>query len=268
MRGWSRCGGSTPPAAQRARTRRTACLDARVCTVRPAPPKPSPPTWNTSSVWLSNRYSFLERLRRSQSATFLSAEPVATTNSLKGLKARQLTSAECASTLLSWAAAGTAGRRQAVGGVAGSAGTGPWPAQHAMHGGAKRIRNDCRRRTRVAGLADVPDDELAVVAHRPKQAAVPRVPGNVLHHAAVALVDVQRGQGLRGRQAGRWGGLPSAAGLLEARRARVSGRGRRRRPAQQGAREQWRQSRRTRLACGAPMMSHTQICASSLPLSR
>ena len=70
---------------------------------RPHPPHPCPScqrrrrrrarTWNTSSSCRSKRCSLEVMLRRSHSATVLSAEPVATTYSLKGLKARQLTSA-------------------------------------------------------------------------------------------------------------------------------------------------------------------------------
>ena len=41
-------------------------------------------------------YSLSLRFRKSQSATVVSAEPVASVNSLYGLKERQLTSAECA----------------------------------------------------------------------------------------------------------------------------------------------------------------------------
>lgn len=68
-------------------------------------PPTYPHTWNTSSLCCSKRCSLRDRLRRSQSATVLSADPVATIHSLKGLKARQLTSALCASHSRSTAAA-------------------------------------------------------------------------------------------------------------------------------------------------------------------
>mmetsp|Transcript_20574 Transcript_20574/g.44174 ORF Transcript_20574/g.44174 Transcript_20574/m.44174 type:complete len:228 (+) Transcript_20574:647-1330(+) len=55
-------------------------------------------TWYTSSVCASNECSLVFRLRMSHSATVLSAEPVASRNSEKGLKARQLISLVCAST--------------------------------------------------------------------------------------------------------------------------------------------------------------------------
>ena len=55
-------------------------------------------TWKISSVWPSNEWSFDLSERRSQSATVLSAEPVARRCSENGLKARQLISLACAST--------------------------------------------------------------------------------------------------------------------------------------------------------------------------
>jgi len=65
--------------------------------------------WNTSSVCDSKVCRREPSERMSKSATVLSADPVARMNSLKGLKARQFTSAECASTLCEQASCG--GRR-------------------------------------------------------------------------------------------------------------------------------------------------------------
>ena len=56
-------------------------------------------TWKISSLCDSKECSFSLRLRRSHSATVLSADPEARMNSEYGLKLRQLTSAECASTV-------------------------------------------------------------------------------------------------------------------------------------------------------------------------
>mmetsp|Transcript_28063 Transcript_28063/g.72772 ORF Transcript_28063/g.72772 Transcript_28063/m.72772 type:complete len:219 (+) Transcript_28063:223-879(+) len=57
-------------------------------------------TWKISSVWWSSVCSGVARFRRSCSSTVLSAEPVMSTYSWKGLNARQFTSALCDSQLL------------------------------------------------------------------------------------------------------------------------------------------------------------------------
>ena len=56
-------------------------------------------TWKISSVCDSKECSLSLRFLRSHSATVLSADPDARMNSEYGLKLRQLTSAECASTV-------------------------------------------------------------------------------------------------------------------------------------------------------------------------
>lgn len=70
--------------------------------------------WNTSSACCSKECSFLESLRRSQSATVLSEEPVARIHSEKGLKAMQFTSAVCAVTMFEglWAGSRTSQLRE------------------------------------------------------------------------------------------------------------------------------------------------------------
>ena len=134
---------------------------------------------------------------------------------------------------------------------------------------------------RGGGLAQVPDDELSVVAHRPKQVVVARVPGHVLHDAQVPLVDVQRAQLLRhvrrrgaGGQRVR-GGWRVKRGLeagppncQRAARCKQGGAACIHPPRPPLSSPPPPPGHRTLLLCVVPLTSHTQIWASSDPDSR